>query len=176
VKQPDTDVSSEELDKPADSGRDETEKERIDRNVLELLNELRVALPGVQVLFAFLLVLPFNQGFTSVTQFQKDVYLVTLLATALSAVMLIAPSMHHRLQFREGNKSKILRDSNRLTVLGMSALAIAMIGAVMLCTDYVFSSETMAWTVGVVTLAFLIVWYAIPIRRLIDGRREESGS
>jgi uncharacterized protein involved in cysteine biosynthesis len=175
MKQPDTDASSEELEgKRAGSGRDETEKERIDRNVLELLNELRVALPGVQVLFAFLLVLPFNQGFTSVTQFQKNVYLVTLLATALATVMLIAPSMHHRLQFREGNKAKILRDSNRLTVLGMSTMAIAMIGAVMLCTDYVFSSETMAWAVGVVTLAFLVIWYAIPIRRLIAGRHDDE--
>jgi uncharacterized protein involved in cysteine biosynthesis len=174
MKQPDTDVSDDELEKPAGSGRDETEKERIDRNVIELLNELRVALPGVQVLFAFLLVLPFNQGFTSVTQFQKNVYLVTLLATALATVMLIAPSMHHRLQFREGNKAKILRDSNRLTVLGMSTMAIAMVGAVMLCTDYVFSSETMAWAVGIVTLAFLIIWYAIPIQRLLSDRREDA--
>lgn len=174
MKQPDTDAGGKDLEKPAGSGRDETEKERIDRNVIELLNELRVALPGVQVLFAFLLVLPFNQGFTSVTQFQKDVYLVTLLATALSAVMLIAPSMHHRLQFREGNKARILRDSNRLTIIGMSALAVAMVGAVMLCTDYVFGSRTMAWSVAGVSVAFVIVWYALPIHRLIAGRREES--
>ena len=175
MKQPDTDVSAEELEKQtAGSGRDETEKERIDRNVIELLNELRVALPGVQVLFAFLLVLPFNQGFTSVTSFQKNVYLVTLLATALAAVTLIAPSMHHRLQFREGNKARILRDSNRLTIVGMTALAVAMVGAVMLCTDYVFSSRTMAWCVAGVALAFLIVWYALPLHRLIQRRREDG--
>jgi hypothetical protein len=173
MKQPPKDPEGEDGTRhQADHGRDETEKERIDRNVIELLNELRVALPGVQVLFAFLLVLPFNQGFTSVTQFQKVVYLVTLMATALSAILLIAPSMHHRLQFREGNKAQILRDSNRLTVIGMSILAVAMTGAVMLCTDYVFSSETMAWAVGIVVVAFLVVWDALPLLRLLAGRRQ----
>ena len=152
-----------------DGGRDETEKERIDRNLIELLNELRVALPGVQVLFAFLLILPFSQGFASVTSFQKIVFLVTLLATALSAILLIAPSMHHRLQFREGNKAEILRDSNRLAIVGMTALAVAMTGAVMLITDYVFDDDTMIACVAGVVVAFLIVWYAMPIRRLLDG-------
>jgi len=152
-------------------GRDETEKERIDRNLIELLNELRVALPGVQVLFAFLLILPFSQGFTSVTAFQKVVFLITLLATALSAILLIAPSMHHRLQFREGNKAEILRDSNRLAILGMTSLAVAMTGAVMLITDYVFETDTMVACVAAVAIAFLIVWYLMPARRLLgqDG-------
>lgn len=113
-------------------GRNETELERVDRNLLELLNELRVALPGVQVLFAFLLVLPFNPGFDDVTGFQRDVYLFTLIAATLSAVLLIAPSMHHRLQFRAGNKREILRDANRLAILGMTTLALAMCGAVVL--------------------------------------------
>jgi uncharacterized protein involved in cysteine biosynthesis len=159
------------MDQPAKGsgaeGRNETEKERIDRNLIELLNELRVALPGVQVLFAFLLVLPFQQGFTSVTSFQKTVYLVTLLATALSTVLLIAPSMHHRLQFREGNKAEILRDANRLAILGMTSLAVAMVGAVMLVTDFVFDTDTMVACVAGVGAAFLIVWYLMPMRRLL---------
>lgn len=151
--------------------RDETEKQRNDRNMIELLNELRVALPGVQVLFAFLLILPFSQGFTMVTEFQKVVFLTTVLATALAAVMLIAPSMHHRLQFREGNKAEILRDANRLTILGMTSLMVAMIGAVMLITDFVFDSDTMIASVAVVAIAFAIVWYAMPARRLINKHR-----
>lgn len=155
--------------------RDETPKERTDRNLIELLNELRVALPGVQVLFAFLLVLPFNQGFTTVTEFQKVVYLVTLLATALASVLLIAPSMHHRLQFREGNKEEILRDSNRLAIMGMTALAVAMVGAVMLCTDYVFAAGTMVASVAGVAVAFLFVWYAMPARRLLGGGDRDGG-
>ena len=156
-------------------GRDETELERIDRNLIELLNELRVALPGVQVLFAFLLILPFQQGFTTVTQFQKTVYLVTLLAASASAVTLIAPSMHHRLQFREGNKAQILRDANRLTILGMTALAIAMTGAVMLVTDYVFDGDTMIASTAGVGVLFLIVWYGMPTWRLIEKRHSGGG-
>jgi uncharacterized membrane protein YuzA (DUF378 family) len=171
MKQPDKDSAT---DEPAQSGRNETEKERIDRNLIELLNELRVALPGVQVLFAFLLVLPFNQGFTSVTQFQRDVYLVTLMATALSAVLLIAPSMQHRLQFREDNKAQILRDANRMTVVGLTILAVAMTGAVMLCTDYVFGSSTMAFCVAAVVLGFATLWYAVPIVRLAEKRRRDE--
>src|SRR4051794_37595741 len=84
----------------ANEGRNETEKERLDRNLNELLGELRVALPGVQVLFAFLLAVPFNQGFSKATQFQKDIYLVTLLLTAAASALLIAPSAYHRLMFR----------------------------------------------------------------------------
>ena len=161
------------MDEPAKGsgtgGRDESEKERIDRNLIELLNELRVALPGVQVLFAFLLVLPFQQGFTTVTSFQRTVYLITLLATALSAVLLIAPSMHHRLQFREGNKAEILRDANRLAIAGMTAVAVAMIGAVVLVTDYVFDTGTTIACGAGVAAAFAIVWYAMPVRRLLAG-------
>ena len=151
-------------------GRDETEKERIDRNVSELLGELRVALPGVQVLFAFLLVLPFNQRFVSVTGFQKAIYLVTLLATALSAVILIAPSMQHRLQFREDNKAAILHDANRLAVLGASVLAVAMCGVVMLVTDYVFGTVAMLISVAGLVIAIGLLWYAVPALRLRQRR------
>lgn len=154
-------------------GRDETELERVDRNLIELLNELRVALPGVQVLFAFLLVLPFNSGFKDVTGFQKDVYLFTLIAAALSAVLLIAPSMHHRLQFRAGNKREILRDANRLTIIGMTVLALAMCGAVVLVTDFVFGAGTMMATSIAIGVAFLVVWYLMPARRLLSKEHKE---
>lgn len=154
-------------------GRNETEKERVDRNLLELLNELRVALPGVQVLFAFLLVLPFSSGFADVTRFQRDVYLFTLIAATLSAVLLIAPSMHHRLQFRQGNKREILRDANRLAILGMTALALAMCGAVVLVTDFVFGAGTMVATAVAVGVAFLIVWYLMPARRLLSDENKD---
>ena len=161
-------------DQGGNAGRNETEKERVDRNLLELLNELRVALPGVQVLFAFLLVIPFSQGFADVTDFQKNVYLFTLIAATLSAVLLISPSMHHRLQFREGNKREILRDANRLSIAGMTVLMLAMCGAVVLVTDFVFSSGTTVATAIAVVIAFLIVWYLMPARRLIDGRNDDD--
>jgi len=162
------------MDDQTTGERDESEKERADRNLIELLNELRVALPGVQVLFAFLLLLPFSQGFTSVSEFQRVVFLFTLLATALAAVLLIAPSMHHRLQFREGNKEEILRDANRLAILGLTSLAVAMCGAVVLVVDYVFAPSTMIWSATGVALAFLFVWYAMPARRLIAKARAEG--
>ena len=96
------------------SGRDETEAERLDRNLGELLQELRVALPGVQVLFAFLLAVPFQQNFTKITDFQETVYFVTLLLTALSAVLLIAPSAYHRMTFRMQQKDDLVFLANRL--------------------------------------------------------------
>lgn len=154
-------------------GRDESELERIDRNMIELLNELRVALPGVQVLFAFLLVLPFNQGFEDVTRFQRGIYLGTLLATALSAALLIAPSMVHRLQFREDNKERILEDSHRLTIAGMSVLALAMCGAVTLVADFVFGSAATLASVAGFALVIVVFWYALPSVRLAQRRRED---
>ena len=153
--------------------RDESELERVDRNMIELLNELRVALPGVQVLFAFLLVLPFNQGFEDVTSFQKNIYLVTLLATSLSAVLLIAPSLVHRLQFREDNKEQILWDAHRLTIAGMSVLALAMCGAVTLVADFVFGTPATIVSLAGVVVAIVIFWYALPLVRLRQKRRAD---
>src|SRR6201995_4121205 len=95
------------------SGREETEDERLDRNLGELLQELRVALPGVQVLFAFLLAVPFQQHFSEIDAFQKDVYFATLIFTALSAAMLISPSAYHRLTFRYQQKRRLIFYANR---------------------------------------------------------------
>src|SRR5215468_1775361 len=101
------------------SGRDETEDERLDRNLGELLQELRVALPGVQVLFAFLLAVPFQQNFTKIDGYQKGVYFATLLLTALSAALLIAPSAYHRLTFRYQQKHRLVFIANRLAIAGL---------------------------------------------------------
>jgi Family of unknown function (DUF6328) len=152
-----------------ETGREETEDERVDRNLQEMLGELRVALPGVQVLFAFLLVVPFNQRFADVTQFQKTVFFATLLCTAASTVCLIAPTAHHRLEFRQQNKEQIVRTGNRIVVLGLLLLAVAMTGAVMFVTDFLYAGTTT--TVVAVTLgaAFLVLWYLIPARRLAQS-------
>lgn len=145
------------------TGRDETELERIDRNLEELLQELRVALPGVQVLFAFLLILPFNQGFADVTDFEKDVYLVTLLSTALASILLIAPSMHHRLLFRTDNKEKILFLSHRFAIAGLAVLGLAITGAVLLVSHFVFGPTTAAVVTAATAVVTTIVWIAVPI-------------
>src|SRR6476620_2310348 len=121
-----------------ESGRDETEEERLDRNLGELLQELRVALPGVQVLFAFLLAVPFQQNFTKINSFEKDVYFFTLLCTAISAILFIAPSSYHRVTFRLQQKRELIKLANRFTIAGLTFLALAMTGAIVLITDVLF--------------------------------------
>jgi Family of unknown function (DUF6328) len=152
-----------------ETGREETESERLDRNLQEMLGELRVALPGVQVLFAFLLVVPFNQRFASVTQFQKTVFFATLLFTAASTVCLIAPTVHHRLEFRQQDKSRIVHTGNRIVVLGLLLLAVAMTGAVLFVTDFLYGSTTTIVVAAGVGAAFAVFWYAIPLRRLAQS-------
>jgi uncharacterized membrane-anchored protein len=152
------------------TGRDETEHERVDRNLQEFLGELRVALPGVQVLFAFLLVVPFNQRFPDITGFQQSVYFVTLLLTAAAAVCLIAPTAQHRVEFRRQHKEQILMMANRLAILGLALLATAMTGAIMLITDLLYGTATTVIVSVGVGLAFALLWYLVPVRRLSVDR------
>jgi hypothetical protein len=152
------------------TGRDETEAERVDRNLQEFLGELRVALPGVQVLFAFLLVVPFNQRFSDITDFQKTTYFVTLLFTAAASVCLIAPTAQHRIEFRRQHKEQILLMANRLAVLGLGCLAVAMTGAILLITDLLYGSTTTLIVTLAVGVAFATLWYLVPVRRLVVDR------
>jgi Family of unknown function (DUF6328) len=152
------------------TGRDESEAERLDRNLQEFLGELRVALPGVQVLFAFLLVVPFNQRFPDITDFQKTTYFVTLLFTAAASVCLIAPTAQHRIEFRRQHKEQILLMANRLAVLGLGCLAVAMTGAILLITDLLYGSTTTLIVTLAVGVAFATLWYLVPVRRLVADR------
>ncbi len=154
--------------------RDESEHERLDRNLLELLNELRVALPGVQVLFAFLLTVPFSQRFTTLTQMQENVYYAALLATAAAAVLLIAPSAHHRINFRQQDKAHIVFLANKLAIAGLAFLAIAMSCVVWLITDLLYGSAATAVATAATALTFTLLWYVVPIVRRI--RRSRGGS
>ena len=152
------------------SGRDETEEERLDRNLDELLQELRITMPGVQVLFAFLLTVPFQQGFTKVTPFQERVYFVTLLLTALSAALLISPTAYHRLNFRKRQKDHLVIVSNRLAIAGLCVLGLAMTGAILLVTDVVFPApQTVIVTTVSAFLVYLTLWVIAPARRRITG-------
>jgi hypothetical protein len=153
--------------------REESEEERLDRNLLELLNELRVALPGVQVLFAFLLTVPFTQRFTSLTQTQQKVYYATLLATAMSALLLIAPSAHHRINFRKQDKAYIVFLANRLTIVGLAFLAGAMSCVVWLITDLLYGSTATAVATAATALSFAALWYVVPVLRRIRRDRKE---
>jgi Family of unknown function (DUF6328) len=154
-----------------ETGRDETEQERIDRNLSELLGELRVALPGVQVLFAFLLVVPFNQRFATVTPFQEKLYLATLLFAAGASVCLIAPTVHHRILFRRQDKEYLVMRANALAIAGSLLLAVAMTGAIWLATGVIFRDTVTAAAVAGVACVFAVVWYALPLLRLMQRRR-----
>src|SRR3954465_8369840 len=154
------------------NGRNETEKERLDRNLNELLGELRVALPGVQVLFAFLLTVPFQQGFQKATSFQQDVYLVTLLLTALATARLIPPSAYHRLEFRQGDKKHIVDVANGLAIAGFAVLAAAMSFAILLVTDYLFGPTTATICTAGAAVVLYGLWYVAPITRRRRRARE----
>lgn len=158
------------------SGRNESEDERLDRNLAELLQELRVALPGVQVLFAFLLAVPFQQNFTKITPFQEKVYFVTLICTAISAALLISPTAYHRLTFHLQQKKELVYISNRLSIVGLGFLALAMTGAVTLITDVLFGTlATIVFGVGAAAM-FVLLWGLLPLRRRLSLARETGGS
>jgi hypothetical protein len=145
--------------------RTEEEQERLNRQMTELLNELRVAMPGVQVLFGFLLAVPFQQRFQTVDAFQRDVYLVTLLASAAATAFLIAPSAYHRIAFQRHDKPRIIRIGTVWFVCGLVALAVAMNGAVLLVTDFMFQSTTVIVTLVAVASLFVWLWFGVGLWR-----------
>lgn len=141
-------------------------KEDRDRELIELLTELRVALPGVQVLFAFLLVVPFSQGFTKVTEFQKDVYFTAFICTTIATAFLIAPTSYHRLRWRVKDKERMLVTSNRLTIAGTAFLALAMIAVVLFITDFLYGRAS-AWVTAWTAAMFAWLWYGLPLLRAV---------
>jgi hypothetical protein len=147
--------------------RTETEQERLDRRLDQLLQELRVAMPGVQVLFAFLLAVPFQQRFGQVTDFQKNVYFVTLLAATAASALFIAPTAFHRLVFKARDKPFLIAISSKLAVAGLACLAVAMNGAVLLVTDVLFDSTTVTVTVAITASLYIGLWFVLGlVRRL----------
>jgi hypothetical protein len=144
---------------------EETKEERIDRELIELLNELRVALPGVQVLFAFLLAVPFTQRFQSVTDLQQDTYMAALLCTVGGSVFLIAPATFHRIRFRDRDKEQLLFISNRFAIAGAVLLAVAMTASVFLVTDLLFKAPVTAIITALVGALFAVVWFVLPLLR-----------
>jgi hypothetical protein len=152
--------------------RNENELERWDRNLVELLQEVRVVQTGVQVLFAFLLTAPLAARFPDLTQFQKLTYFATLLATGGSAVLLIAPTAYHRIMFRHGDKPHLVVVANRFTLAGLTGVALAMVGALMLVTDLLFkSTAVVVVTTGLAAFACIVLWCVAPLRRRSLVRR-----
>ena len=150
----------------AGKARHETSLERLDRNLEELTGELRVVVTGVQVLFAFLLVVPFNTGFAHVGEFERTVYFVTLVLAALAAVCTIAPSAEHRFLFRHDDKQHIVFSSNRVVIAGLAFLALAMCGCLLLVTTKLFGAVAGALTAALGGVPFAVLWFIRPVARL----------
>ncbi|MEV4714913.1 DUF6328 family protein [Micromonospora sp. NPDC049374] len=159
----------------------ETEKQRWQRNFADLLQELRVAQTGVQILFAFLLTLPFSAGFGETTPFQRDVYIVALLAAAGATAMIISPVAFHRALFRQGRKPELVRFAHRMASGGLGFMLIAMVSSVLLITDFVLARPVAFLLSGIAGLWFLTLWMFLPFARRnwgeddIDDDEDPSG-
>ncbi len=144
---------------------DRNEHDRTERQMAELLQELRIALPGVQILFAFLLTVPFAQGFARVTSFQRNLFFGVLLATAASTIFLIAPTATHRLRFHKGDREYVIESAHKLMIAGLVFLALAIVGAVTLITDYMFGLSGQWYWPLLVGLAIAGFWFVRPLLR-----------
>lgn len=165
---PVSDPSSGTASASGDGARDDGEApdERLNRELIELLNELRVVLPGVQVLFAFLLTVPFTNQFRRITHEQELVFFVTFLLTAIATILLISPSAYHRLRWRQKDKEQMLQTANRLAISGMAFLAAALTGAVYLLTDLLFASAAVVYLVTAAAGALVLwFWYGLALTR-----------
>ena len=140
----------------------ESRQQRVNRELIELLNELRVALPGVQILFAFLLVVPFQQRAADTTPFQRGVYWLTLVAVGVATGLLVAPAAQHRVLFRKHDKEALLRRSSRYAYAGLLMLCVAIVCAILLVVDVLFGAP-LAWTTAAGIGAVLVwLWVAVP--------------
>jgi Family of unknown function (DUF6328) len=167
ASEPDASLRAESRREPADpqEWRQETPLERVDRNLEEMTGELRVVVTGVQVLFAFLLIVPFNTGFAHVGDFERKVYFITLILAALAAACTIAPSAQHRFLFRRDDKPHLVFTSNRIVIAGLGFLALAMCGAVLLVASKLFGAPAGAIVTLLAAVPFALLWFAMPLWR-----------
>jgi hypothetical protein len=157
--------------RPSEHDRTETEAERDDRNLMELLQELRVAGLGVQVLFGFLLSLPFTNGFAKLSHAQRGLFIANLVLAAIATVLLVAPVAYHRLVFRRHLKKPLVMVANKMAIAGLAAVALAVLGAVILVTSFV-EGNTPAIIIGIfIACLFAVLWFALPL-----ARRQRAGS
>ena len=155
-------------------GRPETPLQRLDRNLEEMTGELRVVVTGVQVLFAFLLIVPFNAGFVGVGPFERTVYFVTLLCSAFAALCTIAPAAYHRVLFRSDDKRHVVFIANRVVIVGLVFLALAMCGALLLVTTKLFGATAGAITAALVAVPFALLWFVAPLLRRAEHDTSSS--
>ena len=153
----------------------ETKDEQENRELIELLNELRVVLPGVQVLFAFLLTVPFTSKFDSIDNIETATYLVAFFTTAITSVLLMTPTTFHRIRFRQGDKEALLQMATRFTVAGMASLSVAMVSVIWLVSELVLTQPIANVIAAISAVVILGLWFAIPLwRRAEDERLSRS--
>jgi Family of unknown function (DUF6328) len=158
-------VSVEQLNGSPEDRREESPHERLDRNTTELIGELRVAATGIQVLFAFLLIVPFNTGFRRVSAFDRDVYFGSLICVAAAAALLIAPTIHHRLLFHRGQKAYVLRLGTRFAVAAMLFLSVGLTGILTLLSNVVLGTTAAAIVGAGAALGLGGLWFVLPLGR-----------
>src|SRR3954454_18100222 len=151
--------------------RGETGDARLDRTLAELLQEVRVAQNGVQILFAFLLTLPFAQRFTKLSDFQVHLYYATLCLTAVSTLLMIAPVAYDRVVFQRSEKENLVRDGSRLTMVGLGFLALAICCGLFLVVDFIFGPLALIFTVGGALIISVGTWVWLPLWRMRSRRR-----
>jgi hypothetical protein len=155
-------------------GRDESKADRLDRNYGELLQELRVAETGVQILFAFMLSIAFQQRFQTLDQVQRAIYVITLLFCTVAIALLVAPVAFHRVVFRHGLKDELVTITNRLALAGTSFLLLAVLSGVLLILDYVVGRGFAAAVTFLLAVLFIGLWVALPLSRLRKEKRKAS--
>jgi hypothetical protein len=155
---------------PSDAA--EEEQEQRNRQLLELLNELRVAMPGVQVLFGFLLTVPFQARFEETTSAQRAIYTVTLVAAAVATACLIGPSALHRVTFRARQKDFVIQFGSWEFLVGLGALAVAMSGAVLLVLDFLYRGATPFVIVAALAIVYVTLWFVVGVYRRVRGKRD----
>ena len=153
---------------PGTDSREESVAQRADRNIAELVQELRVVGLGVQVLFGFLLSLPFTMRFTKLDGTQRDLYLTSLVLAAVATTLLIGPVAYHRLVFRRGMKEQLVRFANALAILGLAAVAGAVLMAVLFVTDFVAGAVTAGLITAVLGCMLAVLWFAVPLAQRRD--------
>jgi putative flippase GtrA len=154
------------------AGRNETEAQRLDRNYGELLQELRVAQVGVQILFASLLTVVFNQRFTTISSLQRGTYVVTLLAAACAVALLVGPVAFHRIVFRHSQKDDLVRVAHRMALGGLGCLAVAIVGAVLFILEEVLGQTPALWYSAGVAAVFVVLWVVVPV---VSRTRDANG-
>jgi O-antigen/teichoic acid export membrane protein len=154
-------------------GRHETPVERLDRQFDDILQELRVSQAGVQILFAFLLGIAFTPVFADIADWQRDVYIATLITTVLAAIMFIGPVSYHRIVFRQQMRGSLVAASNIMAIIGIFFLMLSMVGAVLLVVSVVLGPTWAAWTTTGVAVVFLVLWYGLPLLRRSQGNQHD---